>query len=862
MTVAKTNMSNIWLEQQSGKTGDEVSDSTSLRDENALLFAQLHVVQQELERRHHQSKVPQLGGVLRLAVDDSRFPEVAAECLRYRKALAAHDDVHLLQLRRSLANRLGTALIDGVSGPGAVFGLPGKLWGIWRDAKNYAPPASLGGKGFDKVVAAHKDGGDAAVSALLEAQPASVKAAALTALARTLADVDMEGAARCARQAFELDPRPFRLKWLAFREHEAGRAEEGEALLSALPSDMKFSESEQRQVGIVHADAERTRKREVSATYNYAARRRELEQKFQQLADEQAQQRASLEQQQRQLDDAQKSYADLERVRETLSSNLATQEAELNRVNKSRDVLQQAHDNLARDHGKLTREHADLSVGHADLVRLGETQARRSAEQEAQLIAQAAQIDAHEYARTQFEEERFDHLAQLEALRGEVQELSRADQEKGALLTRQQATIEEHELLRLQWDAARTSYVAQIDSLQRDVQALLQAQAGHAELVAQLQAVIQEHEKERTDQDAVQAGLAADVEGLQGRVQQLTSSHEAKSAEVEQQRRYIEDSDRLRQQWEQQCATLSERQKSLQKNVDALSQVRNEQADLLVRQVDLFGSILGQQHEVANGFINQLNASEPRQLERQLRAVVKEETANANRQMQAVIGLQSYYANGELPILNAERSTWPVSPDFALYLLQLIEQKHYDLIVEFGSGTSTVIIAKALAQQAARHRPERGGSTKLVSFDHLPSYFEETLAKLKSAGADGFADLRLAPLHAWTAPDGTPYPYYDCGAVLESLGSSFTDASSSILVIVDGPPASVGKLARYPAALVIKQYFPHASIDFVLDDFIREDEQQIARLWRADLESSGFNCQVTERRLEKGACLISASLKK
>jgi hypothetical protein len=820
-------MSNIWLEQQSGKTGDEVSETANLRDENALLFAQLHIVQQELERRHHQSKTPQPGGVLRLALDDSRFPEVASESLRYRKALAAHDDVHLQQLRRSFANRLGTALIDGVSGPVAVFGLPGKLWGIWRDVKNYAPPASLGGKGFGKVVAAYREGGDAAAAALLETQPASVKAAALTALARSLADVDMEGAARYARQAYELDPRPFRLKWLAFREHEAGRAEEGEALLSALPSDMKFSESEQRQVGIVHADAERTRNREVSAKYNYAARRRELEQKFQQLASEHAEQRASLEQQQTQLDSTQRSAAELERARLTLSANVEQQKAELNRVNQLRDALQQAHDNLSGEHGNLIGEHADL--------------VRRSGEQDAQLAAQAAQIEAHEYAQTQWENERFDHLAQLDALRGEVHELSRADQEKSALLARQQAAIEEHELLRLQWDVARTSFVTQIDSLQ---------------------AVIQEHEKVRADQEAVRAGLAAQVDSLQRRVHELTGFNEAKSVEVEQQRRHIEDSERLRQQWEQQCATLSERQKVLQKNVDALSQVRNEQADLLVRQVDLFGSILGQQHEVANGFINQLSASGPKQLERQLRAVVKEETANANRQMQAVIGLQGYYANGELPILNAERSTWPVSPDFALYLLQLIEQKHYDLIVEFGSGTSTVIIAKALAQQAARNRPERGESTKLVSFDHLPSYYEDTLAKLRSAGADGFADLRLAPLHTWTAPDGTPYPYYDCGAVLESLSSSVADASSSILVIVDGPPASVGKLARYPAAAVIKQYFPHASIDFVLDDFIREDEQEIAKLWRADLESSGFNCQVTERRLEKGACLISASLKK
>jgi hypothetical protein len=816
-------MSKNWVTQETSKSGDEAGDSTSLREENALLLAQLHVVQQELERRHHESRTQQPAGVLRLVLDDSRFPEVVAESLRYRKALEARDDVHLQQLQRSLVNRLGMALIDGVSGPVAVFGLPGKLWSIWRDAKDYAPPSNLGGKGYDKVIAAYKEGDDAAVVALLKAQPSSVKASALTALARSLADVDTENAARYAQQAYELDPRPFRLKWLAFREHEAGRPEKGEALLGALPASMKFSESEQRQVGIVHADAERARNREVSAKYDYAARRRELEQKFQQLGREHAEQQAALEQQQRQLDDAQKACADLERERATLSAQLVAQKAELLGANQSREALLRAQAGLARER----------------------------AERDAQLIEQAAQIQELEHARTQWEDERFDLLARLETLQGDIKEVSQAAQEKNALVAQQQTTIEEYEQLQQQWDAARTTFIGQIDALQDDVQTMSRAYAETAEA----------HGRLRTDWEGKQQDLVERIADLQGNLQELARSHDEKSAQVVQQQRYIEDSDRLRAQWEQQCATLSERQTALQKNVDALSRVRNEQADLLVRQVDLFGSILGQQHEVANGLINQLSASGLPQLERQLRVVVKEETANASLQVQALIGLQGYYANGELPILNPERSTWPVSPDFALYLLQLIEKKHYDLIVEFGSGTSTVLIAKALAQQALRDQSPNAQSTKFVSFEHLSSYYEETLAQLRFAGADATADLHLTPLHTWTAADNTPYSYYDCASVLELLSGNAENASPSILVIVDGPPASVGKLARYPAVPLMKQFFPQASIDFVLDDYIREDEQRIAKLWHVDLEASGFNCQVTERRLEKGACLISASFK-
>jgi hypothetical protein len=295
----------------------------------------------------------------------------------------------------------------------------------------------------------------------------------------------------------------------------------------------------------------------------------------------------------------------------------------------------------------------------------------------------------------------------------------------------------------------------------------------------------------------------------------------------------------------------------LQNDVDALSRVRNEQAELLVRQVDLFGSILGQQHEVANGFIKQMNPSGA-QIERQLRAIVKEETTNANRQVQALIGLQGYYANGELPIVNPENSTWPVSPDFALYLVQLIERQHYDLIVEFGSGISTAVVTKALAQQKARDKSLSANPTTFVSFEHLPSYHAQTLSHLHGMGVAGNVDLQLTPLRTWTATDGTPYSYYDCGAALESLSRSLKKQELSILVIVDGPPAAVGKLARYPAAPLMKQFFPKASIDFLLDDYVREDEQRIAKLWQGDLEANGFVCQLTERRLEKGACLIAA----
>ncbi|BAO94076.1 coiled-coil domain-containing protein [Caballeronia insecticola] len=822
-------MSNTSLKQGPDSTDSEASDMTTLRSENALLFAQLHVVQEELERRHHKApEIKQPVGALKLVLDDSRFPEIAAESLRYQKSLAARDDVLRRQAERSLSNRLGAAVVQGVTGPVALFGLPGKLWSIWRDTKPYAASALLGGKSYDKVIAAYREGGDAAVDSLLHAQPESVKASAMTMLARTLVNADAQSAARYARQAYELDPRPFRLKWLAFREHEAGRPEEGEALLDALPAEMKFSESEQRQVGVLRADARRKRTHEVASKYDYAARRRELEQSFRRLTQERTEQQALLEQQRKQLDEVRKANADLEQARLALGSELTTQSAELAKQNaelkkRSAELTKQSAElatqsaelateraqllRVSQSHEALLREHEMLMRDRAGLAQLSETQARENAEQETLLLEQRARIAVLEHAATQDEEVRQELSERIEALHGEVQVLSRVSEERDALIAQQKHDIDETERLRAQTEGAR-------------------------------------------------AVLAEQFEALQSRVQELTHSHEGKDVLVEHQRRQIEEIDRLREQWEQQCAALSKRETALQKDVDALSKVRNEQAELLVRQVDLFGSILGQQHEVANGFIKQMNPSAA-QIERQLRTVVKEETTNANRQMQALIGLQGYYANGELPIVNPENSTWPISPDFALYLVQLIEKKHYDLIVEFGSGISTAVVTKTLVQKA-RNQSHGENPTAFTSFEHLPSYHAQTLSHLQAMGVANSVDLRLTPLRMWTAADGAQYSYYDCDAALESLSRSLHARTLSILVIVDGPPASVGKLARYPAAPLMKQFFPRASIDFLLDDYMREDEQRIAKLWQTDLEATGFSCQVSERRLEKGACLISA----
>lgn len=238
-----------------------------------------------------------------------------------------------------------------------------------------------------------------------------------------------------------------------------------------------------------------------------------------------------------------------------------------------------------------------------------------------------------------------------------------------------------------------------------------------------------------------------------------------------------------------------------------------------------------------------------------LDASMKKEVANIARQIEATIGLQSYFATGELPNVNAERHSWPISPDFAIYLIELIELNDYDFIIEFGSGISTVIIAKALVKQVER-RVGRN-PVEFISFDHLDKYYQRTRDQLRHAGLIDSVDVRLSPLQDWQGHDAVVQPYYGCEPILEALAKQKRITELKILVVVDGPPAATGKHARYPAGPILLKYFGKAAqLDILLDDYIRDEEKEIAKRWQTEIEAADLTFETEIRSLEKDACLI------
>ncbi|MDQ2138288.1 hypothetical protein RBI14_08930 [Alcaligenaceae bacterium B3P038] len=256
------------------------------------------------------------------------------------------------------------------------------------------------------------------------------------------------------------------------------------------------------------------------------------------------------------------------------------------------------------------------------------------------------------------------------------------------------------------------------------------------------------------------------------------------------------------------------------------------------------------QHTAKDAFVegrDQL-ASARRHIERHVSGTVK----NAMKQLEAYIAISSYWNDGKLiPPMHE----WAISPDFARYLIDLIESHDYDLIIEFGSGVSTSVVERTIKSKLERSRLQR--MTAHIAFEHNEHYFHKTCSLLNNeASGDESTRLSLVDLTSYTASDGSTYEFYSCETELKTLALKFSAFAPKILVVVDGPPAATGPHARYPALPIVVENFPVGDIDFLLDDYSRADEQETVEKWKTYSSTKGITMQIEAIEMEKNACLV------
>lgn len=169
---------------------------------------------------------------------------------------------------------------------------------------------------------------------------------------------------------------------------------------------------------------------------------------------------------------------------------------------------------------------------------------------------------------------------------------------------------------------------------------------------------------------------------------------------------------------------------------------------------------------------------------------------------------------------------WSMKPSALVSLVNLIVLRQRRLVVELGSGPSTIFLAAAMQRYGGR----------LLSVEHDPAWAEYTSRELDRHGLSAAASVVVAPLTAYTADEVADEPYLlpDLWYDREILATALPDGID--LLIVDGPPGGEDPrmLAREPAARELKGKL---ATDYVvaLDDLDREPERAILARWEREL---------------------------
>ena len=170
--------------------------------------------------------------------------------------------------------------------------------------------------------------------------------------------------------------------------------------------------------------------------------------------------------------------------------------------------------------------------------------------------------------------------------------------------------------------------------------------------------------------------------------------------------------------------------------------------------------------------------------------------------------------------------SWAASPDLLLTISEIVKKYRPGLVVELGSGVSTLIASKS-------------GARKIISIDNSEEFGGKTVALLKEHKVRG-AEIRIAALQ----PYANGSTWYDT--------STIKDLKKIDLLIIDGPPGSKNPEARYPALAEFKEKLSAKAV-IVIDDVHREGERKLAE----DFAKAMPNHQLVILDHEKGTAVIS-----
>ncbi len=171
---------------------------------------------------------------------------------------------------------------------------------------------------------------------------------------------------------------------------------------------------------------------------------------------------------------------------------------------------------------------------------------------------------------------------------------------------------------------------------------------------------------------------------------------------------------------------------------------------------------------------------------------------------------------------------WSANIHMLEYIVKKIVHSKPKLIVELGSGLSSIYIGHFLKRQ---------GAGALICLEHDAEYAMATQNSIDEHGLGDIVTIVHAPL-VMQVIKGETRQWYDTNLIPELTHID--------LLIVDGPPWQTDSLARYPALSVFADALSEDAV-VILDDSNRADESIIVDKWLKEYTSLSHRTLFSEK---------------
>jgi hypothetical protein len=153
-----------------------------------------------------------------------------------------------------------------------------------------------------------------------------------------------------------------------------------------------------------------------------------------------------------------------------------------------------------------------------------------------------------------------------------------------------------------------------------------------------------------------------------------------------------------------------------------------------------------------------------------------------------------------------------LSTDTCLEYIRLIKQVRPKLILELGSGSSTVI---------AGYQLKLNGLGRVIALDHDEKWGGLTRDSLLDHGIVDFAEVRIASLKP-IKMGGHQYHWYDL--------SKLQDITSIDILLIDGPPDTSDRGFRYPGLELLSERLSEDCV-ILVDDCVMPRWNRTVLTW-------------------------------